>query len=314
MTILLEHRWPEPAASIELERAILETLAYSDVFDYPLRVEEIHRYVPLAADDNEIREVLSGSESVGCRDGFYFLAGREEILAVRSRREAASRPRFRQAVRVGRLLGRLPFIRMVALTGSLALLNSDESADLDYMLVARRGRVWIARGFALLLNRLTALWGYTLCPNLIVSEEAIEWKQRDLYSAREICQMVPVAGREVYNSLRCRNTWTQGFLPNASSVPPLAGDVARTGQRMQWLLEWPLRGALGDRVERWEMERKVRRFKLQAGFGEETDFGPNMCQGNFDHHGLQTLQAWRERLERIGIPPSPEGSQGKARR
>ncbi len=313
MTILLERSWSEPAASIELERAILETLAYSDVFDYPLRVDEIHRYLPLAADDNEIREVLRGSESAGCRNGFYFLAGREKIVAIRSRREAVSLPRFRQAVRVGRLLGRLPFIRMVALTGSLALLNSDESADLDYMLVTRRGRVWMARGFALLLNRLTALWGYTLCPNLIVSEEAIEWRQRDLYSAREICQMVPVAGWEVYNSLRCKNAWTESFLPNASGVPPLAGAVSSTGQWTQSLLEWPLRGALGDRIEKWEMKRKVRRFKLQAGFGEETDFGPNMCQGNFDHHGLQTLQAFGERLDRMGIRPSLERSRGKAR-
>ena len=34
---------------------------------------------------------------------------------------------------------------MVALTGSLALLNSEASADLDYMLVATQGRVWIER-------------------------------------------------------------------------------------------------------------------------------------------------------------------------
>lgn len=305
MTILLQRsEFPLPV-SIGLEQAILETLAYSDVFDYPLRIEEIHRYLPVSATLQELREALDGASSlVACQQGYYLLAGREAIVSVRLRREANSRPALNRAMLIGRVLCRLPFIRMVTLTGSLALLNSDESGDLDYMLVAAPGRVWTARGFALLLGRLTGRSGYTLCPNLIVSERALEWNQRDLYSAREICQMIPIAGEQVYARLRSKNAWTNELLPNASGKPPLAEAGRRSGRAMQSLLEWPLRGALGDRIERWEMERKVRRFTQQPGFGEETCFDADICQGNFDHHGAQTREALQQRLMHLGIEPS----------
>ena len=37
-----------------LERAILETLAYSDVFEYPLRLNELHRYLPIRAKTGQV--------------------------------------------------------------------------------------------------------------------------------------------------------------------------------------------------------------------------------------------------------------------
>jgi hypothetical protein len=202
---------------------------------------------------------------------------------------------------VGRILGGLPFIRMVALTGSLAVLNSEESGDLDYMLVAAQGRVWTARGFAILFGRLTARMGYVLCPNLIVSENALEWTQRDLYSARELCQMVPVTGTSVYARLRRINRWTELLLPNASSPPPLARLLRERRSLLQSVEEWPLRGGLGDRIESWEMRRKISRLSRQAGVGAETRFDAEVCQGNFQHHGAQTRRALRERLAGLGI-------------
>jgi len=54
--------------------------------------------------------------------------------------EKASLRAYDRALRYGRILGRLPFIRMVTLTGSLAVRNCDEAGDYDYMLVAKTGR------------------------------------------------------------------------------------------------------------------------------------------------------------------------------
>ena len=39
-----------PPQYVSMERAVLETLAYSDIFDFPLRIEEIHRYLSLPVD------------------------------------------------------------------------------------------------------------------------------------------------------------------------------------------------------------------------------------------------------------------------
>jgi hypothetical protein len=282
-----------------LEYAVLDTLAYSDVFDYPLKLSELHRYLTASSTLPELIECLKHCKNVEFRGGFYFLKGRGEIVPLRIQREQTSLRAYERALRYGRILGYLPFIRMVTLTGSLAVRNCDETGDYDYMLVARTGRVWLARAFALLLNRAAHLFGETLCPNLIVSENALEWDSRDLYSAREICQMIPIAGNDIYSRLRTVNQWTNDFLPqtkyhglqnNHEKIPTL-----------QSMMEFFLNGKFGDMLEAWEMKRKIARFSRQKGFGIETKFNADICQGNFDHHGTWTITAYKERLVRLKV-------------
>jgi len=290
-----------------LERAILETLAYSDIFEYPLRLNELYRYLPMRAETEEVSRALNSlNELVGEQNGFYFLIGREKIVEIRKQREVHSQKLMRWALMYGRMLGALPFIRMVALTGSLAVLNSSKAADFDYMLVTAPNRVWMARAFALLLNRFTLLFEHTLCPNLIVSENALTWSTHDLYSARELCQMIPITGMDVYRKLMKANEWVKEFLPNAflesgsscarQGMLPMSQKQASAFQK---ILEFPLRGKLGDRLERWEMNRKIARFSQQAGFGEETIFNADVCQGNFDHHKKWTQKMLESKLSAL---------------
>jgi len=280
-----------------LERAILETLAYSDVFDYPLSLEELHRFLTISATKVEIQEQLVRMKDVSSAHGYYFLAGRSEIVDIRKRREENSRKAFRRAMFYGRILGSLPFIRMVALTGSLAMLNLSKNKDMDYMLAAKPGRVWTVRAFALLLARVTRSFGDVICPNVIVSEHALEWTERNLYTAREFAQMIPISGEDVFRRLRVVNRWVEDVLPNhviLSEAKDLSG-----GNAIQLVLEFLLNSKLGSLFEFWEMNRKIARFQKQAGYGVETNFSADVCQGNFDHHGLWTLKAYNERLESL---------------
>lgn len=291
-----------------LSQAILETLAYSDIFDYPLRLEEIHRYLPMRASQEEVRDALPVllNKQVGTKDDYCFLAGRDDIVGIRIQREEHSRRLFTIAIKYGRILGSLPFIRMVGLTGSLAVLNSSKDADFDYMLVTVPGRLWTARAFTLLFNRLVRGFGHTVCPNLIVAETAIEWTQHDLYSARELCQLIPITGLDVYRHLLTANRWAQEFLPNGFTESDPLSDWRSTNQTIQSVLEAPLRSRFGGRFERWEMDRKIARFSKQDGFGEETRFSTEICQGNFHHHRTWTEKALTERLMLMNGAALPE--------
>lgn len=284
----------------DLKHAILEALAYSDIFEYPLRLKELHRYLPIRVDVGRLPVALESlSGQVGMKDGFYFLAGREAVVDIRKQREEHSRQLMPIALKYGRVLGSLPFIRMATLTGSLAVLNISKNADFDYMVVTAPGRVWMARAFAVIFNRFVHVFGYTLCPNLIVSENALEWPLHDLYSARELCQMIPITGMDVYYKLMKANEWAKEFLPNASqaSEAPTNGETSEVS--VQKLLELPLRDKLGDRFEQWEMNRKIARFSTQEGFGEETVFNADVCQGNFHHHRKWTRKVFEEKLSVI---------------
>jgi hypothetical protein len=137
----------------------------------------------------------------------------------------------------------------------------------------------------------------------IVSENALAWSTHDLYSARELCQMVSITGVDVYRKLMKANEWMKQFLPNAileiGSLPPIPQKQASLFQK---ILELPLRGKLGVHLERWEMNRKIARFSQQAGFGEETVFTADVCQGNFDHHKQWTEDMLESKLMSINSP------------
>jgi len=273
--------------SREISQAIFDTLLYSDVFDFPLTAREIHLYLSGSAATYEEVCLALSSDARFFRVGDYFtLSGREKIVEIREKRELRSRKLLPHALAYGRFIGSLPFIRMVALTGSLAVRNVSKEADFDYMLVTLPGRLWTARAFVLLFNRLTRLAGHTICPNVIVSENALQWNQHDLYSARDLCQMIPVSGMAEYQRLMKANQWVQDFLPNAYDdiLDQAEAEKKNHSRIMQKLLEFPLGGRFGDRFEQWEMARKIERFSKQEGYGDETIFNVDICQGNFDHH------------------------------
>lgn len=288
---------PEKVSS-ELSQAVFDTLVYSDIFDFPLKAREIYRYLSgRAATYDEVCRVL-GSDPRLIREGEYFtLKGRREIVWLREKREQRSQKLLPYALAYGRMIGSMPFVRMVALTGSLAVHNVSNNEDFDYMLVTQPGRLWTARAFVLLFGRFTRPIGHTLCPNVIVTENSLAWSQHDLYSARDLCQMIPISGMDVYQRLMKANDWVMDFLPIAYGETVGTPSEEKHQHIFQRQFEGLLQGHLGDRFEHWEMNRKIERFTRRKDFGEETTFNASICQGNFDHHRKWTIQKLGKRSE-----------------
>lgn len=295
----------------DLAHPILDTLAYSDVFDYPLTASEVHRYLTGEhATVEAVAQALDGmvrSRYIAQVNEYFTLPNRESIVEIRKRRAKIASRLWVKAAQDGRILASLPFVRMVAVTGSLAVLNISRGADMDFMLVAEPGRLWTARAFAVVFGRWMRPSGHTICVNLLVSEDALAWPQHDLYSAREICQMIPVAGMNVYRRLRTANAWTESILPNSTLCAPDLVPVPSFGgsNRIQRLLELPLRGRLGAWLEQWAMKYQLRRIARRPGARTETKFTADVCQSNLHRHRHWTLEAFENRLSRLGLVPSP---------
>ena len=78
-----------------MEQAILQTVTYVDMYDYPLTASEIHRYlVGVPAELPEVVQALDKSRLVKSllgKDGeYFFLAGRPHIVDIRRRRARKS--------------------------------------------------------------------------------------------------------------------------------------------------------------------------------------------------------------------------------
>jgi len=288
-----------------LQQAVLECLAYSDVFDYPLTADEVWRRLPYEACRQEVEAALTSAaldELVVATPPYFVLRGREHLAAVRARRAEASRRLFVAARRYGRMIASLPFVRMVAVTGALAAGNSEEDDDIDYLIVTAPGRLWLARTLTMAVVRLAALRGVTLCPNYLIAEDALACPDRDIYTARELLQMRPLCGAEAYRRMLEANAWWRDYLPNLDpdpfqGPPPLASRLLRS------LGEPILRGRAGDALEAWCFRRKARELRNRGDGNGEAVFEANVCKGHFDAHRARTQAALAARLARLGVEP-----------
>ena len=288
----------------DAEQAIVNTVSYVDVFDYPLTPAEIHRYlIRLPLTSAETTRLLDGRlvpARLSRRDGLYMLPGREDVAELRRERLAASRELWPAAVTYGRLIARMPFVRMVAVTGSLSVNNVAHGGDIDYLVVTADDHLWVSRAFVLLIVRWAARQGQEVCPNFFLSERALRLSDRNLYTAHEVAQMVPLYGCGVYDALRRANDWTARYLPNAAGAPPTLNEARPYLRRLpnssrRGLLERTLATPAGRRLDHWEMARKIRKFRGIYHGWQESDFSADTCKGHFNRHKQRVISAYTQR-------------------
>lgn len=284
-----------------LEWDILQTVAYADIFDYPMTIAEIHRYlIRASASIDEVMHAihkLIGRYIADC-EGFICLLGREHIIAIRQRRAKIAERLWGYAEHYGQIVGRLPFVRMVAITGSLAVDNTDKEGDIDLMIITAPKRLWLCRLLVIgVVRRGIKRDGITLCPNYFVTTNAMTITDQNPFTARELAQMVPLAGFEMYDQLRMLNQWSHEYFPNATTPPQRSVNRSKSPLTKR-LSEWILKTPLGTWLENWEMSRKIKKL-TSNGVNSESQFNADMCKGHFDGHRHRILSAYDQRLRML---------------
>ena len=293
--------------TLQPDEAILQTLLYADIFDYPLTPAEIHHYlIALPATREAVEAALENSSWLRARivihADYVTLRGRQALARLRAERRRSSDRLWQAARRWSAVLGCLPFVRMIGVTGALAVDNAPRGDDIDFLIVTAPGRVWLARGLVVLAVRAARLLGAGLCPNYVLAESALAQQRRDLFIAHDLAQMVPLVGGQVYRQMRLVNRWADEYLPQAGQPmrdEPEIG-LAGWGRQLQRWGEALLGGRVGDRLENWERVRKLRKFAPEAGqSGSAAELDTERVKGHFDDHGHPILREFEQRVAQL---------------
>ncbi len=299
-----------------LSRAILETLAYADLFDYPMTAAQICRYlVHVPAAPEQVEAALNSDPWLASRverhGDLICLRGRSQVIALRRERAAYAEALWRSARWLAATAAHLPFVRMVAVIGSLTMDNVRSARDdIDLFVITAPGRVWLARAFVILLVRLAAIRHLDLCPNYLLSQRRLAMPPDDLFTAHELAQMVPLYGRQSFADLLAANRWLEVYLPNARPRTDCLRELSWLGRALQRLTEWPLSGALGDRLERRMQARRIPRLyaRLAGGTNQDVILTAEVCKGHMDGHGSVIRLAYSRRLARLSEGEAGEDS------
>jgi hypothetical protein len=113
-----------------MEKAILKTLIYANIFDYPLSIFEIQRWlIGRKANLRQVERVLEQLRvkgKAGRVKDYYFLQKRSELINKRKRREKQSIIYLRKARILGYFLKLIPWIKLVGISGGLAMKNAEK--------------------------------------------------------------------------------------------------------------------------------------------------------------------------------------------
>jgi len=229
--------------------AIADPVIYADGFECALRLDEVRRAARVEVEPGTLEELLEARPGLGelltHRNGLVCLRGREELVALRPPRAERARKLRRRAGRVARLLGGLPFVRGLALTGSVAAEDAEAGADIDLLVIVEPGRIGIA---FLMLGGLARISGHRLfCPNYYLATDQLDLEPDGAYLAHELLQCVPLEGAAT--RLQPANSWVFELFPNARAGEVRARRESRARRALQRLLERPLAGRRGERLE-----------------------------------------------------------------
>lgn len=289
--------------------SVLRVLAYFDLFSHPLKEEEILKFAGCIFSAEEVAQCLARlrrSGTVFCIHGMYSL--RCDPLLVQRRLEGESRARqlMAKAGRIGRLLYQFPFVRGVAISGSLSKGVAGPDADIDFFIITSRNRLWIARTFMHVLKKISFLAGrqHLLCMNYYVDELALEIAEKNVFTATEVVTLLPIAGKDAFEQFRAANHWAERFFPN-EGIPPVA--EAPRPWLIKGLIENLLNNASGAWLDRSWMKITARRWQKKAakrrrdGKGELMGLitGPHTARPDPRHFQATILARYEEKLRAV---------------
>lgn len=298
----------------EAKENILATLAYFDIFNYPLTSGEIYLFLKNKYEQADFEfglKCLIGSRSVYQFNSFYTLKNDYSLIARRCEGNKKAAELIKIAGKVSELLIRFPYVRAIAISGSLSKNFADENSDIDLFVITAKNRLWIARSLMHAFKKLTFLVNKQdyFCMNYYIDEEQLEIVEKTLYTAIEVVTLIPLQGDSAIEHFYAANAWTREFLPNKimriSSAKPLKPFFLKI------LVEKILDNGVGNVIDNMLMKITASRWlkktltKKLNSKGSIMGMDANKHYAKPDPKNFQTrlLQQYQDKVSKILVSP-----------
>ncbi len=134
---------------------------------------------------------------------------------------------LKKAEKWARILGHLPGVQAIFLSGSLAAGKARKSSDIDFLIIARAGQIWTARFFVFVVlkffNQLAKPHDHKtkICPNHFITEHSLEIEEKDAYAAQLFCHNIPLYDpHELWRNFVDENKdWIESFGEEFPEIP-----------------------------------------------------------------------------------------------
>ena len=250
--------------------------------------------------------------------GFFFLKGRKALVEQRIQNDKNSIVKFKIAEKIVRWLRFIPFVRMVAVTGTLAMKNSEKNSDIDFFVVLEKGRIFTGRLLVTLIVHLLGKRRYgdkiknRICLNYFITTGSLEIRKQDLFAANEYSFVYPLFGFDTFQQFGEANiNWIKKYKPNFefSDLKPAKYFVEAKPlqKKIQGFFENLINFLGGDRIELWLKKKQIEKIKrnpLTYKKGRYVEYNDDNLVFLPEPQGVRIEEEWRIKLENYNLKTS----------
>jgi hypothetical protein len=235
-----------------LEISILKVVTYFDIFSYPLTTAEIVFFLDKPAAEKEILPAITyliKTKQLWYFNNFYSVRNEPRLAARRITGNELAIHDIKKARQVARFLSWIPYIKGIAISGSLSKNFADENSDLDFFIITAANRLWIVRIFYTFLFKTAGVLNIKnwFCLNYFIDELDLEIRERNLFTAVEIATLMPLKGGALFKDFFIANSWAHHFLPNYT--PNFMYLKDRSGFFLKRVTEWLLNVTIANKLD-----------------------------------------------------------------
>lgn len=292
-----------------LEKSIIKTLAYYDIFGYPLTLKEIFFYL----DTNSVSKEQLHSEVdsllikniIYKKNDYYLLNPEYNYISKRVEGNRRAEKKMKIANRFSKIISFFPFVRAVFLSGSISKGFMDEKADIDYFIITKKHRLWLARFLLVLFKKIFLLNSYKFfCINYFISEDNLEIEEKNIYTATELVTLIPTYGSNVYNDFYTANAWVKNYCPNYPKRDII--NVSQSKMKLtQKFIEPFLNNKFGERLDNYFLRMFLSFDKKRYGELDKETFElafksrRNVSKHHPQYYQKRVLKALNHKIHRL---------------
>lgn len=297
----------------ELVAAIMKTIVFHDLFDFPLTIEEVQDLLYKYNKPLHIKELratlnrLAEQGKLSYLKDYYVLAGRETIIETRKTRKFIAEKFWARTKQYGQYMRAVPFVKMVAVCNNLAYDNPNEQSDIDLFIVVKPGRMWLSRFIITLILQFYGVRRHgdkiagRFCLSFFVTSEKLrmnelELKPEDPYLAYWTKNLTPIFGETTYKLFKNLNSdWLSSYGLKFTDHQ-LRHLFVREKRAMKRFGEWLFGGFVGDAFEKLlKKTLKVKTLKSMNALGPESNVVVTDDMLKFHNHDRRQeyFEAWR---------------------
>ncbi len=287
-----------------MEKVIIKTIVYYDIFDFPLKAWEVHKWLykkkAILTDVEKNLRKLEKKKILIKKNDHYFLSGKGNLSLIRERKEKISEGHLRKAKFIAAIFKIIPWVKLAGISGSLAMGASTYKDDIDFFIVTENRRIWISRFFLIVLTTLAGVRrkrrekalsaAGKICINLILENGNLALKDKNIYLAHEVLQMQPLWQRDnVYFNFLHANQWAFEYLPNwktnIKTTTSLVKGKENTGFQFM------------DNLEEWAKSLQLKIMNKPSG-EERIESGALFFHP--ENKGVKIIEEYKKRLKLYG--------------